>query len=86
MKTKRRSAATARARKVNPAPVERDLRGVLIRVNATGLRALRQLALDRDTTLQALGVEAFNDLLRKHGARAVVANPLHPIDAERSPR
>jgi hypothetical protein len=82
MKTK----ATARARKVNPAPVERDLRGVLIRVNATGLRALRQLALDRDTTLQALGVEAFNDLLRKHGARAVVANPLHPIDAERSPR
>jgi hypothetical protein len=86
MTTKRRSAATARARKVNPAPVERDLRGVLIRVNATGLRALRQLALDRDTTLQALGVEAFNDLLRKHGARAVVANPLHPIDAERSPR
>jgi hypothetical protein len=86
MATKRRSAATARARKVNPAPVERDLRGVLIRVNATGLRALRQLALDRDTTLQALGVEAFNDLLRKHGARAVVANPLHPIDAERSPR
>jgi hypothetical protein len=52
------------------------VRGLLVRVNADGLRALRQLALDEDTTLQALGVEAFNDLLRKHGSRPVVANPL----------
>jgi hypothetical protein len=28
----------------------------LIRVNSAGLKALRQLALDRDTTLQALGI------------------------------
>jgi hypothetical protein len=42
------SLITARARKVNPAPAKRDLRGVLIRVNATGLKALRQLALDQD--------------------------------------
>jgi hypothetical protein len=76
MARKRRSAASARARKTNRAPVERDLRGVLIRVNAAGLRALRQLALDQDRTLQSLGVEAFNDLLRKHGSRPVVANPL----------
>ena len=76
MATKRRSAAVARARKTNPAPAERDLRGVLIRVNTAGLKALRQLALNRDTTLQALGIEAFNDLLRKHGCRPVVANPL----------
>jgi hypothetical protein len=52
------------------------MRGLLIRVNVDGLRALRQLALDRDTTLEALGIEAFNDLLRKHGSRPVVVNPL----------
>jgi len=30
-------------------------------------KALALLALERDTTLQALMAEAFNDLLRKHG-------------------
>jgi hypothetical protein len=76
MATKRRSATAAGARKTNQARDERDLRAVLIRVNSAGLRALRQLALDQDTTLQALGVEALNDLLRKHGAKPIVTNPL----------
>jgi hypothetical protein len=49
-------------------------------VNAVGLKALRQLALDRDTTLQALGIEALNDLLRKNGARPIVTNPLRQAD------
>ena len=80
MATKRRSAATARARKTIRAPVERDLRGVLIRVNAAGLRALRQLALNQDRTLQALGIEALNDLLRKHGSKPIVVNPLLETD------
>jgi hypothetical protein len=48
----------------------------VIRINYEGLRALRQLALDEDRTLQALGVEAFNDLLRKYGAKPVLENPL----------
>jgi uncharacterized coiled-coil protein SlyX len=39
-------------------------------------RTLRMLALERDTTLQAVAIEAFNDVLKKHGKRAVVRNPL----------
>ena len=76
MARKRPSAASARSAKGHQARGERDMRGLLIRVNVDGLRALRQLALDRDTTLEALGIEAFNDLLRKHGSRPVVVNPL----------
>jgi hypothetical protein len=56
-------------------PVRRPGRGVLVRINPDGLRAMRQLALDRDTTLQALAVEAFNVLLRKHRRPGVVVTP-----------
>jgi hypothetical protein len=31
---------------------------------------------DQETTLNALAVEAFNDLLKKHGKRQSVENPL----------
>jgi hypothetical protein len=41
-----------------------------------GLRALKILAVERDMTLQALGAEALNDMLVKHGKRPVVKNPL----------
>jgi hypothetical protein len=34
------------------------------------------LPAEQDTTMNALAVEAFNDLLKKHGKRAVVENPL----------
>jgi hypothetical protein len=74
--SKRRSAASARAVGANQGGVVRDVRGLLIRVNAAGLRALRQLALDQDRTLQSVGIEALNDVLRKHGAKPIVANPL----------
>jgi hypothetical protein len=40
--------------------------GILTRNNPEGLKALRQLTRDRDTIVQALMVEAANDLLRKH--------------------
>jgi hypothetical protein len=43
----------------------------LTRINPEGLKALRQLALDRDTTVQALMIEAANDLLRKYKRRPV---------------
>jgi hypothetical protein len=46
-------------------------RGILTRINPEGLRALRQLALDRDTTVQALMIEATNDLLRKYRCQPV---------------
>ncbi|MGP0088765.1 MAG: ribbon-helix-helix domain-containing protein [Xanthobacteraceae bacterium] len=50
--------------------------GILSRVNLDGCRALRLLAIERDTSLQTLAIEAFNDLLAKHGKRPVVSGPL----------
>ena len=38
---------------------------VLTRMSLDGWRALRMLAVEEDTTLNALAVEAFNDLLKK---------------------
>jgi hypothetical protein len=60
-------------------PTARDpgaFKSIIARVNADGWKALRLLALDQETTLNALVVEALNDLLRKHGRRPVVINPL----------
>ena len=56
--------------------MDESLRAILTRVNPEGLKALRMLALERDTTLQAVAIEAFNDVLKKHGKRTVVRNPL----------
>jgi hypothetical protein len=39
-------------------------KSVLVRINADGWRALKHLAVENDTTLNALAVEAFNDLLK----------------------
>ena len=80
MTAKRRSAASAGSAKARQGRVERDVRGLLIRVNGAGYRELRQLALDEDTTLQSLAIEALNDLLKKRGAKPVVANPLRQAD------
>jgi predicted HicB family RNase H-like nuclease len=55
-----------------------SFKAILARINPEGWRALRLLAAERDTTLNALAVEAFNDLLRKYGKRASVENPLLP--------
>jgi predicted HicB family RNase H-like nuclease len=49
---------------------------VLVRINADGWRALKILAAEQESTLNALAVEAFNDLLKKHGKRPNVGNPL----------
>ena len=51
-------------------------KSVLTRMNPEGWRALRLLAVEKDTTLNALSVEAFNDLLKKYGKRQSVENPL----------
>ena len=37
---------------------------------------MKILAAEKDTTLNALTIEALNDLLKKHGKRASVGNPL----------
>jgi hypothetical protein len=49
---------------------------VLTRMSPNGWKALRMLALEEGTTLNALAIEAFNDLLRKYGKKASVENPL----------
>jgi hypothetical protein len=53
-----------------------SFKAVLTRLDAEGWRALRLLAAERDTTLNALAIEAFNDLLKKYGKRQSVENPL----------
>jgi hypothetical protein len=53
-----------------------SFKAILTRINADGWRALRLLAVERDTPLNALAVEAFNDLLKKYGKRTSVKNPL----------
>jgi F0F1-type ATP synthase delta subunit len=49
---------------------------LVVRINPQGQRALKILAAEKNTTIVALAVEAFNDLLKKHKKRAVVTNPL----------
>ena len=49
---------------------------VLTRMSPGSWKVLRILAVEKETTLNALAIEAFNDLLRKHGKRASVENPL----------
>ena len=51
-------------------------KSVLVRIKAEGWSALKILAVEQEATLNALAVEAFNDLLKKHGKRANVENPL----------
>lgn len=51
-------------------------KAVLVRINAAGWRDLKILAAERSATLNALAVEAFNDLLKKHGKPRSIANPL----------
>jgi len=51
-------------------------KSVLVRINVEGWRALKVLAAEQEATLNALAVEAFNDLLKKHGKRQSVENPL----------
>jgi hypothetical protein len=58
------------------APDPGAFKSVLVRINTDGWRALNMLAVENDTTLNALAVEAFNDLLKKHGKRQSVENPL----------
>jgi hypothetical protein len=52
-------------------------KSLLIRMNADGWRTLKVLAAETDSTLNALAIEALNDLLKKHGKRPTVENPLH---------
>jgi hypothetical protein len=67
-----RSAKPAKLKSRDPG----SFKGLLIRMNLEGWRSLRILAAEADTTLNALAIEAFNDLLKKHGKKQTVENPL----------
>ena len=53
-------------------------RSIAIQMKPEGWRALRDLALDRNISLQKLGIEAFNDLMAKHGRKQKIES--HGID------
>ena len=61
-------------------PTTRDnpeaFKQLLTRMGPDGWRALRMLAVEQDTTLNALAIEAFNDLLKKYGKKPLCENPL----------
>ena len=40
---------------------------IIVRMSASERKALRQIALDQDTTAQALAEEAIRDVLSRHG-------------------
>ena len=56
----------------------RGVKAVLIKVNDEAWRALRILAIEKDTTLQALGIEALNDVLERNGRPRLAKNPFDP--------
>jgi hypothetical protein len=60
-----KAAVQANEKASKKPPSRIDKRVLSIHLDPDVLRSLRQLALDHDTTLQALGLEAV-DLLRKH--------------------
>lgn len=51
---------------------------ILIKTDAPAWRELRHLAIARGTTLQQLGIEALNMLLKKHNRPQIVRNPYGP--------
>ena len=51
-----------------------DAKGIVVQLKPDSWKAICQLALDLDTTVQALGVEAFNDLMKKHGRKQTIVS------------
>ena len=67
---KQQSAAPAPAAPdpdAHRAPSRRGRKAVTIYLDTAAHRQLRMLALEQDSSVQHLAVEAFNDLFQKHG-------------------
>ena len=64
--------AKASPRVPTPRRSPQDLKTVQVRINKRGWMALRNLASDRDLSLEALMVEALNDALLKHQQPPIV--------------
>jgi len=56
----------------------REVRSYLVRVDPEGMRQLRILAAELDSTLQNVTIDALNAMLRSHGKPAIVENPRGP--------
>jgi hypothetical protein len=67
-----RPAKPARLKSRDPG----SFKGLLICINLGGGGSLGIRAADPPTTLNALAIEAFNDLLKKRGKKPTVENPL----------
>ena len=72
-----RPAKAAKATKVKASEDEGKTRYLQTRLNDDGWHALKMLSVEERRTLQALFVEALNDLLRKYRKSAVVEGPSH---------
>lgn len=79
-RTKKILRAQKTAKGAKSESLDRQIRGVMFRVNQEGLKALQLLAVERDAHIQQLGIEALNDLLLKYGKRPVVQNPLLDVE------
>jgi hypothetical protein len=73
-----KAARREATRAASPVPEARDAagrrtrqpdgrKGILVRAHPAAWKALKQIALDDERTLQDLMTEAINDMLRKHG-------------------
>jgi len=66
-------AAPAGGKRVpTPRRAPQDMKTVQVRINKRGWMTLRNLASDRDLSLEALMVEALNDALLKHQQPPIV--------------
>ena len=63
---------SASPRVPTPRRAPQDMKTVQVRINKRGWMALRNLASDRDLSLEALMVEALNDALLKHSQPPIV--------------
>lgn len=54
----------------------KSVKGLMHRINEQGWKDLKILAAEQGITMNALVVEALNDLLRKHGKKPTIENPL----------
>jgi hypothetical protein len=66
------AAAPGGKRVPTPRRAPQDMKTVQVRINKRGWMALRNLASDRDLSLEALMVEALNDALLKHQQPPIV--------------
>ena len=62
-----RASAPAPDRTARKPRSRQGTKGIVTYVSPELSRALRQIALDEDTSLQALGIEAFQALLERRG-------------------